>query len=42
MGLSMADLDVLTIGTVYDMIIERNNDDYEYAYIATQEDIDRL
>jgi len=42
MGLSMADLDLLTIGTVYDMIIERSNDDCEYDYIATQEDIDRL
>lgn len=42
MGLSMADLDLLSIGTVYDMIIERNNDDYDYPYLATQADIDRL
>lgn len=42
MGLSMSDLDELSIGIVYDMMIESRNDDYEYAYKATQEDIDRL
>lgn len=41
-GLSVADLDMLSIGMVVDMLIERANDECEYAYIATQEDIDRL
>ena len=42
MGLSMADLDVLTIGLVLDMITERSNDEHmdEYARTATQADFD--
>ena len=42
MGLTMADLDLLTVGMVYDMLIERGNDDCadEYARTATQEDFD--
>lgn len=38
----MADLDLLTIGTVFDMIIERGNDDAPEAYArkATQADFD--
>lgn len=38
-GLSMADLDLISVGTVYDMIIERQNDDFEYAIIGTAEDL---
>lgn len=42
LGLSMADLSFLSVGMVNDMFIESANDNYDYAYIATQEDIDRL
>ena len=42
LGLSVADLDKLEIGMVYDMIIEKQNDSYDYPVLATQEDIDRL
>lgn len=42
LGLSRADLDDMTVGMVYDMLIERENDGEEYPYKATQADIDRL
>lgn len=42
LGLSMQDLEYLSIGTVFDMVTEKDNDDYEYAYIATDEDIAKL
>lgn len=41
-GLSMADLETLSIGIVLDMLIEKQNDSYDYPLIATQADIDRL
>lgn len=41
-GLSISDLYELSIGMVQDVFIESANDHYEYAYIATQEDMDRL
>lgn len=41
-GISISDLDLLSIGMVNDMFIERKNDEYEYPVIATQEDIDSL
>ncbi len=41
-GISISDLELLSIGMVNDMFIESKNDDYEYPYIATQEDIDAL
>ena len=41
LGISMTDLDLLTIGMVYDMMTEAVNDrEGEYARAATQEDID--
>ena len=42
LGLSMADLDLLTVGMIYDMFIEKSNDDCEDAYAlrATQADFD--
>ena len=40
MGLSMGDLDLLTIGLVNDMFTERENDDCNYDSLATQEDFD--
>ena len=39
-GLSIRDLDLLTIGMVNDMYAESRNDDYEYAAVATQRDYD--
>ena len=40
LNLSGEDLDDMTMGMVYDMLIERANDHAEYAYKATQADID--
>jgi hypothetical protein len=41
-GLHISELDLLTIGTVNDMYAEMGNDDYDYAEIATQEQMDRF
>lgn len=38
----MTDLKMLSVGLVIDMFTERNNDDYEYPYLATDEDVDKL
>ena len=40
LGLSMADLDLLSIGLVNDLFTERENDDISYDYRATQEEYD--
>ena len=40
LGISVRDLDLLTIGMVNDMYAESRNDDYNYAETATQEDFD--
>ena len=40
LGLSMADLNLLSIGLVNDMFTERENDDAKYDYKATQGDFD--
>ena len=42
LGLSIHDLDYLTIGLVLDMFTEKRNDEYEYAVVATQDDFDRF
>ena len=39
-GLSLSDLDLLTIGMVNEMCIEKDNDDYDYPYTATQAQMD--
>lgn len=41
-GISVRDLELLTIGMVNDMFIEAKNDDCDYPTIATQADIDAL
>jgi len=41
-GLSVADLDYLSVGMVFDMLVEKQNDSYDYPVLATQADIDRL
>lgn len=38
----MSDLDLLDVGTVYDLMIERGNDGEEYDQIATQADYDNF
>ena len=40
LGLSMVDLDLLSIGLVNDMFTEMENDDSEYDYMAQQSDFD--
>jgi len=40
LGLSMTELDLLSIGLVNDMFTERENDDVEYDYMAQQSDFD--
>ncbi len=39
-GLSIRDLDLLTIGLVNDMFTESQNDDYPYKQLASQHDMD--
>lgn len=41
-GLSMSDLDDLTVGMVNDMFVEKSNDSYDWKELATQEDFDRF
>ncbi len=42
LGLSIRDLDLLTIGMVNDMYAESRNDDCKYAEVATQDDFDNF
>ena len=41
-GISISELELLTIGFVNDMFIELKNDDYEYPILGNQADIDAL
>ena len=41
-GLSLRDLDLLTVGMVNDIFVENMNDDYDYKDVATQEDFDKF
>ena len=42
LGLSIRDLDLLTIGMVNDMYVESRNDECKSAVVATQEDFDKF
>ena len=42
LGISIRDLDLLTIGLVLDMWSEKANDNVAYSKDATQEDFDRF
>lgn len=42
LGLAFSELEMITAGDVYDMIIEQGNDECEYPYKATQKDFDRF
>lgn len=39
LGISVQDLDLLDIGMINDMYVEKSNDSCEYAELATQEDM---
>lgn len=39
LGLSLSDLEDLTLGMVYDILIEHDNDSYEWEELPTAEDI---
>lgn len=41
-GLHIADLEALSIGTVYDLFTESENDTCEYKDVANQDDFDRF
>ena len=41
-GLTLSDLDLLTIGMVNEMFIEKDNDEATYEYKSTQNDFDRF
>lgn len=41
-GLSMSDLDDISVGMVNDMFVEKSNDDYDWKYLATQDDMDKF
>lgn len=42
LGFQIADLDRLTYGMVVSMMIEAQNDDIKYNYVATQDDFDKF
>ena len=42
LGLSIADLDLLTIGLVNDMFMEKSRDSIEWRQEASQADMDRF
>lgn len=42
MGVSIRDLDLLTIGMIDEMYTELSNDQEDYPVLATQEDMDRF
>ena len=42
LNLSLDDLEEIEYGLVEDMITEKNNDNYDYPYKATQEDFDKF
>lgn len=43
LGLSIADLELLEVGMIYDMFTEASNDEWNgWKQVATQEDFDRF
>lgn len=42
LGLSLSDLELLTVGMVFDLLAESANDQEEWPVLATQEDFDRF
>lgn len=41
-GIHIADLEALSIGTVFDLFTEADNDSYPYQDMANQADFDRF
>lgn len=41
LNLTLEELDVITVGDVFDMLAEQGNDSYDYPKMATQDDINR-
>ena len=41
-GMTLADLDDLELGTVFDIMTEAGNDDCKYKEVANQDDFDRF
>lgn len=41
-GLTFPETENITIGMVFDMLTERQNDEYKYPQKATQEDFDKF
>lgn len=41
-GVSIRDLDLLTVGMIIDMYVESQNDEYEYPDLAGQDDFDKF
>ena len=41
-GISLSDMELLTIGMVNDMVAELENDSCHYPTLATQDDFDRF
>ncbi|WP_276324679.1 hypothetical protein [[Clostridium] symbiosum] len=42
MGISIQELELLSIGMINDMYAESRNDECKFAQMATQEDFDRF
>jgi hypothetical protein len=42
LGISIRDLELLTIGLVNDMFTESVNDEHKYATLASQKDFDKF
>lgn len=42
LGIPLGDLELISIGMLYDMFTESDNDTVQHAELATQEDVDRL
>ncbi len=43
LGISLSELNLLTIGIINDMFTERENDDFKgYSTLASQEDFDKF
>lgn len=41
-GLHISDLEALSIGTVYDLFTESENDQYDWQDVASQDDYDNF
>lgn len=42
MGFTLPELDMLSLGAIYEVFIENGNDEHNYQPVATQEDYDNF